>query len=188
MKSATKHIVISTILCALTLVVFLAFYNRLPASIPVHFDSAGVANSFWPRNVVVFCVPVACVLLNLISGFTVRQKENAKVKKHLRLLLSEKEGEEKLAFYRKKNQKARARLLEALLADRLLDYELVTGKLNITLPVIRALEEQGVLKLESEQIYRNPVQQGTQQPVEGISGPPHGPGSGFSKYRPVWWP
>ena len=78
MKSATKHIVISTILCALTLVVFLAFYNRLPASIPVHFDSAGVANSFWPRNVVVFCVPVACVLLNLISGFTVRQKENAK--------------------------------------------------------------------------------------------------------------
>ena len=50
-----------------------------------------------------------------------------------------------------------------MLADRLLDYELVTGKLNITLPVIRALEEQGVLKLESEQIYRNPVQQGTQQ-------------------------
>ena len=78
MKSATKHIVISTILCALTLVVFLAFYNRLPASIPVHFDSAGVANSFWPRNVVVFGVPVACVLLNLISGFTVSQKENDK--------------------------------------------------------------------------------------------------------------
>ena len=50
MKSATKHIVISTILCALTLVVFLAFYNRLPASIPVHFDSTGVANSFWPRR------------------------------------------------------------------------------------------------------------------------------------------
>ena len=66
MKSATKHIVISTILCALTLAVFLAFYNRLPASIPVHFDSTGVANSFWPRNVVVFGVPVACVLLNLI--------------------------------------------------------------------------------------------------------------------------
>lgn len=78
MKSATKHIVISTILCALTLVVFLAFYNRLPASIPVHFDSAGVANSFWPRNVVVFGVPVACVLLNLISGFTVSQKGECK--------------------------------------------------------------------------------------------------------------
>ena len=101
------------------------------------------------------------MIQSLKTVLPIRQKENAK--KHLRLLLSEKEGEEKLAFYRKKNQKARARLLEALLADRLLDYELVTGKLNITLPVIRALEEQGVLKLESEQIYRNPVQQGTQQ-------------------------
>ena len=37
MKSATKHIVISTVLCALTLVVFLAFYNRLPESVPIHF-------------------------------------------------------------------------------------------------------------------------------------------------------
>ena len=87
------------------------------------------------------------MIQSLKTVLPIRQKENAKVKKHLRLLLSEKEGEEKLAFYRKKNQKARARLLEALLADRLLDYELVTGK----------------LKLESEQIYRNPVQQGTQQ-------------------------
>lgn len=78
MKSATKHIVISTVLCALTLVVFLAFYNRLPESVPIHFDSAGVANSFWPRNVVVFGVPVACVLLNLISGFTVSQKGECK--------------------------------------------------------------------------------------------------------------
>lgn len=103
------------------------------------------------------------MIQSLKTVLPIRQKENAKVKKHLRLLLSEKEGEEKLAFYRKKNQKARARLLEALLADRLLDYELVTGKLNITLPVIRTLEEQGVLKMESEQIYRNPVQQGTQQ-------------------------
>lgn len=86
MKSATKHIVISTVLCALTLVVFLAFYNRLPESVPIHFDSAGVANSFWPRNVVVFGVPVACVLLNLISGFTVSQKENAKPYMYLSLI------------------------------------------------------------------------------------------------------
>mgnify|MGYP000081656445 CR=1 FL=1 len=75
MKSATKHIVISTVLCALTLVVFLAFYNRLPETIPIHFDSAGVANSFWPRNVVVFGVPVACVLLNLVLRYRLRLRE-----------------------------------------------------------------------------------------------------------------
>lgn len=87
----------------------------------------------------------------------IKQKEQAKIKKRVRLLLSEEEGKQKLALYLKKNQKARARLLEALLDEPVLDYELVNKKLNITLTVVRALEEQGVLALESEQIFRNPV-------------------------------
>lgn len=78
MKSETKHIVISTVLCALTLAAFLAFYKRLPESIPIHFDSDGTANSFWPRNLVVFGIPAAFVLLNLLSDFSVRKKGNAK--------------------------------------------------------------------------------------------------------------
>ena len=98
----------------------------------------------------------------------IKQKENAKVKKHLRLLLTEEESQEKLAFYQKKNQKARARLLEALKEAPILDYELVTKKLNVTLPVIRALEEQGVLKIESEQVYRNPVKQAKKSQQEII--------------------
>ena len=89
----------------------------------------------------------------------IKQKENAKIKKKVRLLLSEEEGREKLEFYRKKNQKARARLLEALLEKPLLEYELVNKKLNITLAVIRTMEEQGILKLESEHVFRNPVKQ-----------------------------
>lgn len=78
MSTAKKHIIISTVLCALTLVVFLIFYGSLPESIPIHFDSTGAANSFWPRNVVVFGVPAVCVLLNLISGFALTKKENTK--------------------------------------------------------------------------------------------------------------
>ncbi|MGC4020019.1 MAG: primosomal protein N' [Muricomes sp.] len=87
----------------------------------------------------------------------IKQKENAKVKRRIRLLLDKDEAKQKLDFYLEKNQKARARLMAALLDDNLLDYELVTKKLNITLTVIRAMEEQGILTLESEQIYRNPV-------------------------------
>lgn len=87
----------------------------------------------------------------------IKQKENAKVKKQVRLLLAEAEGKEKLEFYLEKNQRARARLLAALLDNSPLDYEFLTQKLNVTLPVIRALEEQGVVKMESEQVYRNPV-------------------------------
>ena len=87
----------------------------------------------------------------------IKQKENARVKKRLRLLLDRETGERQLRYYLGKNQKARARLMAALLDDPVLEYELVTKKLNITVPVIRALEEQKVLAVESEQVYRNPV-------------------------------
>ena len=87
----------------------------------------------------------------------IKQKENARVKKYLRLLLEKDAGKEKLDFYLEKNQKARARLLAALLDQPVLEYDLAVKKLHITLPVIRALEEQGVLVMESEQVYRNPV-------------------------------
>ena len=89
----------------------------------------------------------------------IKQKENVRMKRRLCLLLSEEEGKRKLEFYLEKNQKARARLMAALLDDKVLDYELVTKKLNITLSVIRALEEQGVLEIREEQVYRNPVKQ-----------------------------
>ncbi len=87
----------------------------------------------------------------------IRQQEKEKVRKRLRLLLDEEEGRKKLEFYLHKNQRARARLLSALLDDPVLDYELVHKKLNIPLSVVRALEEQGVAALESERVYRNPV-------------------------------
>lgn len=89
----------------------------------------------------------------------IKQKEQEKVRKKIRLLLTEEEAKAKLAHYLEKNQRARARLLAALLDDSMLDYELVNKKLNITLSVVRALEEQGVLALESERMFRNPVHQ-----------------------------
>ena len=97
------------------------------------------------------------VIQSLKTVLPIKKKEKAKIKRKVRLLLSKEEGEEKLEFYLHKNQKARARLLAALLDEGEIDYELVTGKLNITLSVVKALEEQGVCVLESEQVYRNPV-------------------------------
>lgn len=89
----------------------------------------------------------------------IKQKEQEKVRKKIRLLLTEEEAKTKLEYYLEKNQRARARLLAALLDDPILDYELVNKKLNITLSVVRALQEQGVLVLESERMFRNPVHQ-----------------------------
>lgn len=86
----------------------------------------------------------------------IKRKENEATRRTIQCILSEEEGKKKLDFYQKKNQKARARLLAALLEDGELDYGLVTKKLHITASVIRALEEQGVVRVETERIFRNP--------------------------------
>ena len=108
------------------------------------------------------------MIQSLKTVLPIKQKENAKVKKRLRLLLDEETGKRQLHYYLEKNQKARARLMAALLDDSLLEYELVTKKLNITMPVIRALEEQGVLAVETEQVFRTPVKQ-TEQKAQQIT-------------------
>lgn len=60
----------------------------------------------------------------------------------------------------RKKQYARVRLLKELLEepDGRLPYELVTGKLNVSAAVIRSLSGQGVIRIDQEKYYRNPVQ------------------------------
>lgn len=87
----------------------------------------------------------------------VKRQEHMRKKQSVRLLLTGEEGERQLDIYRQKNQKARARLLAALLDQPEQDYELLTKKCNVTRAVIKSLEEQKVLALESEQVYRNPI-------------------------------
>ena len=90
----------------------------------------------------------------------IKKEENAKVKRYVRLLLDEEEGKAKLDEYlNKKNQKARARVMAALLDNEVLEYEFVIKKLNVTRTVLTALEAQGVLRIESEQVFRNPIKQ-----------------------------
>ncbi len=87
----------------------------------------------------------------------IKRKEAARMKRKVRLLLDTEEAKERLKFYLDKNQKARARLLAGLMDQPEQEYELVTKKLHVTLAVIRSLEEQGVLALESEEMMRGLV-------------------------------
>lgn len=103
------------------------------------------------------------MIQSLKTVLPIKHKEKAKVKRRIRLLLTEEQAKEKLEYYLEKNQRARARLMAALLDDGLLDYELVTKKLNVTSSVIRTLEAQHVAVVESEQIYRNPVKNQIQE-------------------------
>lgn len=78
-------------------------------------------------------------------------------KKTVKLLLSHEQAEECVCVFEKKHQTARERLLKELLRHGELPYQLVTGKLNVSASVIRALQEKGILTVETRSMLRNPV-------------------------------
>ena len=92
----------------------------------------------------------------------IKRQEKTCKKRYIRLLLDDEEGKRRLDWYLHKNQKARARLLSALLDQPRQEYDLLTKKLGITRTVVNALTEQNVIALESEQIYRNPIRHKTE--------------------------
>lgn len=93
----------------------------------------------------------------------IKAKKKQVEHKRVKLAVHPMEAKNQLAEYQRKHSTARARLLEALLQETELDWEVITGKLAVTGSVIRALEEQGIVKVISETQYRNPVGHLTQQ-------------------------
>ncbi len=89
----------------------------------------------------------------------IKKEEQAKMQRYVHLRLEQAEGEAHLEGYLKKNQKARARVLAALLDEPVLEYGLVLKKLNVTGSVLTAMAAQGVLQIKSEQVLRNPIKQ-----------------------------
>lgn len=87
----------------------------------------------------------------------VKKKIRQQQKRTVRLLLDQKQAAQQAEFYRKKNQKARLRLLEALREEGKIPYEFVTGKLNISAATIRTMEEQQILICDAVTVYRNPI-------------------------------
>ena len=89
----------------------------------------------------------------------IKKKMSAIENKTVRLLLGSVEARNQLAEYeRNKRSVARARLLKELIVQQELDWEIVTKKLNVSSAVIRAMEEAGVLIIDTEKTYRNPVE------------------------------
>ena len=87
----------------------------------------------------------------------IKQQEKQKEQRSVRLLLDRREAKERLSYFLSKNQTARARVVAALLDRPILPYEYVTRQLKVTAAVLRAMEEQRILQIEAEVVYRNPV-------------------------------
>lgn len=97
------------------------------------------------------------MIQSLKTVLPIKKKEKIRQKRTLLLVSDREEAQKKLDWYLEKNQKARARLLAALLDSPRLEYDFAIKKLNLSATIVKALEEQGILKTEVSQVYRSPV-------------------------------
>ena len=65
------------------------------------------------------------------------------------------------AYYEcvRKKQKARERILKELLdnSDERIPYELITDKLGVTSQTLKSMSEAGIIRIDSEEYFRNPI-------------------------------
>ena len=87
------------------------------------------------------------------------KKMKRQVHKFVSLRLSERDATE--AYYEcvRKKQKARERILKELLENpgERIPYELITDKLNVTDATLKSMSDSGMIRIDSEEYFRNPV-------------------------------
>jgi uncharacterized membrane protein len=79
MKNGKIHLIIGTAICAATMLLFLAFYNQLPESVPIQITIDGSVGNAIPKQLFVFGFPIIFVVVNLIKALQLARKENAPV-------------------------------------------------------------------------------------------------------------
>lgn len=88
----------------------------------------------------------------------VKQETRQRQSRRLELAVGEEEGKRLLDEYLRKNYRAKARLLAALLDEKVISEKKALERLKVTAPVIRKFREEGILRVESEVVYRNPFE------------------------------
>ena len=69
--------------------------------------------------------------------------------------------------YEAKHQRAKARLMRGLAAQPVLPQPLVTGKLNVTVQTIQALEKAGLLEVQAQDTYRSALPENLSVSAQG---------------------
>ena len=88
-------------------------------------------------------------------------KKSVKEVKRTAYFLADREGAQQLLEKSRKSrrEKARVRLLEAMLKEGCMSKETVTGVLQISASTMKSILQTGVIREETSQMYRNPVRQ-----------------------------
>ena len=131
--------------------------DRMKAILAVQKDAATVetkliALAAWMRHTY-----GSTMIQALKTVLPVKVKARGKETREIALLADPARCEELLENYRKKNYKARIRLLNALLAQPVLPGPVVSKELKITADTLHVMEEQGVLEIRRTSTWRNPV-------------------------------
>ena len=131
--------------------------DRMKAILAVQKDAATVetkliALAAWMRHTY-----GSTMIQALKTVLPVKVKARGKETREIALLADPAKCEELLENYRKKNYKARIRLLNALLAQPVLPGPVVSKELKITADTLHVMEEQGVLEIRRTSTWRNPV-------------------------------
>lgn len=79
------------------------------------------------------------------------------VKETVKLIAPFDVASSKLEEFTRKHHTARQRLLEALMRAESMDKRLITQKLGVTSSVIKAFEKDGLVRIDTESSYRNPL-------------------------------
>ena len=87
----------------------------------------------------------------------VKQKVQSVKKRTVELAVLEEEANALLETMKKKHQVARVRLLQELILEKQLSYEMLTGKLHISKATIDYFVENNIVKVLTEEIYRTPM-------------------------------
>lgn len=87
----------------------------------------------------------------------IKQVTKDVVKKSIRLIIDNDNVARLLETFEKKHATARFRLLTELQKNSILDFDLVTKKLNISRETIKAFEKLNIVEIDSVKVYRNPV-------------------------------
>ena len=87
----------------------------------------------------------------------VKKSVQEKISREVRLAVPREEAEAVLAEMERKHQTARVRILKALLEQPGLDYAEAQKALGLTAATARKLTDLGLIRIESDTIFRNPI-------------------------------
>lgn len=101
-----------------------------------------------------------CTMAQALKTVLPVKKSVKEVKRTAYFLADREDAQQLLEKSRKsRREKARVRLLEAMLKEGCMSKETVTGVLQISASTMKSILQTGVIREETSQVYRNPVRQ-----------------------------